>query len=90
MGETKPVEEKKPWPKWVRTLLLGVVGAALGACCPLFPPAVQGICVAVATVVSHVQIPEESSPAKTMEIGCETVGGCKDTQHQPDPNPLHL
>lgn len=62
--DPKPPSEPKPMPAWVRSLLLGVTGAALSAACQFVPiPVVKAVCVAVASVVASVPVVVPGSSA---------------------------
>ena len=54
----------KPWYKsaWIRKTAVVILGAAMGASCPLWPAPIQPICVAVATAISQLSFSEVASP----------------------------
>lgn len=56
-AKSETPEPPKPMPEWVRVLLMGLAGAALGALCQFIPIApLKAVCVAVSGVVSSVPI----------------------------------
>lgn len=54
------------WRPWAIRVGASVVGAALGASCPLWPPGAQPICVAVSSIVKGAAslLPEGPPPSE--------------------------
>lgn len=53
-----------PGPSWWKKYLPAIIGAVLGASCPLWPPSFRPVCTAVAQVAKSIDLTGlDSSPA---------------------------
>lgn len=64
---TRPEPAPSVWKPWLIRLGASILGVGLGASCPLWPPPLQPVCLAVSKVVQLVPLPDSAPPSKPEE-----------------------